>query len=89
MSSSTSFVATTWYSLQILDESTVYLVGIHSHAKETGVGVDELVDVADPQVPQHGGVVQVGQVGHVVAAVELGRVDLPHLVLLEHLLLPA
>ena len=63
------------------------LVRIDSNTEETRVGIDKLVDVSHFQVPEHRGVVQVGQVGHVLAAVKLGRVHLPHLVLLEHLLI--
>jgi hypothetical protein len=37
------------------------------------------VDVSGLQVVQHGGLVEVGQVGHVLALFELGRVDLLHL----------
>ena len=66
-----------------------YLVRVHGNAEEAGVGVDQLVDVSDPQVPEDRGVVEVGQIGHVLAAVELGRVDLTDQVLLEDLLLAA
>ena len=65
----------------------IYLVRVDCDTEETGVGVDKLVDISDPQVPQDGGVIEVGQVGHVNAAVELGRVDLSDLVLLPDLLL--
>ena len=67
----------------------MYLVWVDRYTEEAGVRVDQLVDVSDPQVPQHRRVVQVGQVGHVLAAVELGRVDLPNQVLLEDLLVAA
>ena len=52
------------------------LVGIDSDTEEAGVGVDQPLDIALLQVEQHGGVIEVGQVGHVLAAVILGRVDL-------------
>ena len=65
----------------------IYLVRVDCDTEETGVGVDKLVDISDPQVPQDGGIIEVGQVGHVNAAVELGRVDLSDLVLLPDLLL--
>ena len=68
--------------------SATNLVGVDGNTEEARVGVDQLVHVSDPQVPQHRRVVEVGQVGHVLAAVELGRVHLAHQVLLEHLLLP-
>ena len=69
--------------------SISYLVRVDRDTEEPGVGVDELVHVANSQVPQDRGVVEVGQVGHVLAAVELRGVDLADQVLLEHLLLPA
>ena len=65
----------------------IYLVRVDSDTEEARVGVDKLVDISDPQVPQDGGIIEVGQVGHVNAAVELGRVDLSDLVLLPDLLL--
>ena len=60
----------------------LYLVRVDSNTEEARVGVDEFVDVSDPQVPEDGSVVEVSQVGHVCAAVELGRVNLPDLILL-------
>ena len=65
----------------------LHLVRVDGNTEEAGVCVDQLVDISDLQVPKDGGVVEVGQVGHVLAAVELGRVDLAHLVLFVHLLL--
>ena len=52
------------------------LVGIDGDTEEAGVGVDQPLDVPLVQVEEHGGVVEVGQVGHVLAAVVLGRVHL-------------
>ena len=40
----------------------IYLVRVDSDTEEAGVGVDQLVDISDPQVPEDRGVVQVGQV---------------------------
>ena len=65
----------------------IYLVRVDSDTEEARVGVDKLVDISNPQVPQDRGVIEVGQVGHVNAAVELGRVDLSNLVLLPDLFL--
>ena len=65
----------------------LHLVGVDGDTEEAGVGVDQLVDISDLQVPEDGGVIEVGQVGHILAAIELGGVDLAHLVLLVHLLL--
>ena len=38
--------------------------------------VDELLDVSGGEVPEDGGVVEVGQPGHVLAHVKLGWIDL-------------
>ena len=65
----------------------IYLVGVDSDTEEARVGVDKLVNISDPQVPEDRGVIEVSQVGHVGAAVELWRVDLTDLVLLPDLLL--
>merc|ERR1712045_11807 len=61
------------------------LVGVDGDTEEAGVGVDQLVLVPDNRVPQDAGVTQEGEVSHVLGAVELWRVDLVNLVLLEHL----
>ena len=66
---------------------SLHLVRVDGDTEEAGVGVDQLVDIADLQIPEDGGVIEVGQVGHVLTAVELRGVDLAHLVLLVHLLL--
>ena len=65
----------------------LHLVRVDGDTKEAGVGVDQLVDIADLQIPENGGVIEVGQVGHVLTAVELWGVHLAHLVLLVNLLL--
>ena len=53
----------------------------------TRVGVDHLGLVARLQVPEDGGVVEEGQVDHVLALLKLGRVDLANLRGLEGLFL--
>merc|ERR1712073_87014 len=65
------------------------LVGVDGDTEEAGVGVDQLVLVPDHGVPQDAGVTKVGEVGHVLGAVVLGRVHLVKPSLLEHLLFPA
>ena len=45
--------------------------------------VNEFLDVSDFEVPEDGCIVEIGEAGHVLAHVELGRVHLGHLVLLE------
>ena len=66
------------------------LVGVDGNAEETRVGVDQSLHVSHLEIEQDRGVIKVGQVGHVLAAVVLGRVDLGHEVLLVgvHLALP-
>jgi hypothetical protein len=49
--------------------------------------VDESAVVSIFQVPEDGGIVEIGEAGHVLAFLELWRVHLRHLLLLEHLLL--
>ena len=63
------------------------LVGVDSDTEEARVGVDQPLHVAHLQVKEDRGVIEVGQVGHVLAAVILGRVDLGHQLLLERLIL--
>ena len=58
------------------------LVRVDGDTEETGVGVDQPLYVSLVQVEQDGGVIEVGQVGHVLAAVVLGRVHLGHQLLL-------
>ncbi len=62
-------------------------VGVHHHTEEARVGVDELSLVTDLQVVEDGGVIEEGQVGHVLALLELRWVDLPNLSRLEHFFL--
>ena len=47
------------------------------------VGVDELGLVSGLQVPEDGGVVEVGQVDHVLALLKLGGVDATNLTSLK------
>ena len=57
------------------------LVGVDSDTEEAGVGVDQPLDIALLQVEQHGGVIEVGQAGHVLATVILRRIDLNHFIM--------
>ena len=57
--------------------------GIDGDAEQTGVCVDVPVDVSLPQVVVHGGVIQKGQVSHVVAHLILWRVHLQQLISFE------
>ena len=54
----------------------VPLVRVDGDTEEAGVGVDQLVLVPDHRVPQDASVTEEGEIGHVLGAVELGRVDL-------------
>merc|ERR1719186_689921 len=61
------------------------LVGIDGDTEETGVGIDELVDVPNLGVPQDASISQVGEVSHVLGTVKLGRVNLGELFIFEYL----
>ena len=52
------------------------LVGVDSDTEETGVGVDQPLNVAVLQIEEDGGVIEIGEAGHVLAALVLGRVHL-------------
>ena len=51
-----------------------FFVRVDGHQEKTRVRVDKVVGIAQVQVVDDAGLVQVGQFGHVVALVELGRV---------------
>ena len=53
------------------------------HYKESGIGVDHFTLIAGLQVPEDGGVVEVGQVDHVLALLKLGGVDATNLTSLK------
>ena len=61
----------------------VTLVRVDNNHEQTGVGVDKLGLVASLQVPEDGGVIEEGQVDHVLNLLKLGRVDLADLSTLE------
>merc|ERR1712012_1052831 len=65
----------------------VPLVRVDDNHEQARVGVDQLGLVPGLQVPEDGGVVEVGQVDHVLALLELGRVDTANLASLESELL--
>ena len=52
------------------------LVGVHSDTEEAGVGVDEPLHVTTLQIEEDGGVIEIGEVRHVLTAVILGRIHL-------------
>ena len=52
------------------------LVGVHGDTEETGVGVDEPLNVPLLQIEEDRGVIEIGEVRHVLTAVVLGRVHL-------------
>merc|ERR1719464_1822913 len=58
-------------------------IGIDGNAEEARIGVDKLIDVPNHRVPQDTSIIQICQTSHIIRAVELGRVDLTNLVLLE------
>merc|ERR1719266_2725969 len=57
----------------------VTLVGVDNNHEETRVGVDHLALVTGLEIPEDGSIVEEGQVDHVLALLELGRVDLAYL----------
>ena len=65
----------------------VTLVRVNYNTEEPRVGIDELSLEADLQVVEDRGIVQVSQVSHVLALLELRRVDLSNLLRLEHFFL--
>ena len=64
------------------------LVRVDSDTEQTGVGVDQPLNIPLLQIEEDRGIVEVSQAGHVLAAVVLWRVDLGHQVLLELLHVP-
>jgi len=60
------------------------LVRIDGNAEKTGVGIDKLVLIPDNGVPQNASITQVCQSRHVIGAIELWRIYLCNLVLLEN-----
>ena len=67
----------------------VPLVGVNHDHEEARVGVDHLALVAGLQVPEDRSVIEIGQVDHVLALLELGRVDATYISSLEGELLVA
>jgi hypothetical protein len=59
------------------------LVGIYGNTEKARVSVDQLIHIPDYRVPKNTGITQVSQIGHVIRAVKLGRVDLADLILLK------
>ena len=60
------------------------LVGIDGNAEKTRVGIDKLVLIPNNGVPQNTSITQVCQSRHVIGAIELWRVYLCNLILLEN-----
>ena len=67
----------------------VPLVRVDNHHKEAGIRMDHLRLVTGLQVPEDRGVVEEGQVDHVLALLELGRIHPAYLTSLQgELLVP-
>ena len=67
----------------------VPLVRVDNHHKEAGIRMDHLRLVTGLQVPEDRGVVEEGQVDHVLALLELGRIHPAYLTCLQgELLVP-
>eukprot|EP00051_Salpingoeca_urceolata_P026872 m.479074 g.479074 ORF g.479074 m.479074 type:complete len:350 (-) comp21312_c0_seq1:134-1183(-) len=69
----------------ILAEDGVPLVRVDRHAKQPRVRVLQVGIVAVLEVVQHGGFVEVGEVGHVLGHAKLGRVLLQHVIVRKRL----
>jgi len=65
------------------------LVGVDNNTEKARVGVDELGLKTDLQVVEDRGIIEVGQVSHVLTFLKLGRVDLANLSRWEHFFLVA
>ena len=65
----------------------ITLVGVNHNAEEARVGVDHFGLEAYLQVPEYRSIIEKSQVGHVLALLKLGRVDLPNFLALEHFFL--
>ena len=77
-----------WFNgLTSLGIDGIPLVGVDHDTEEARVGVDQLGLEADLQVVKDRGVVQVSQVGHVLALFKLGWIDLANFLRLEDLFL--
>jgi hypothetical protein len=63
------------------------LVGVDNNTEKARVGVDELGLKTDLQVVEYRGIIEVGQVSHVLTFLKLGRVDLANLSRWEHFFL--
>ena len=63
------------------------LVRVDHHTEQARVGVDQLGLVASLQVPEDGGLVEEGQVSHVLALLKLRRIDLAEILRFEDLFL--
>ena len=57
----------------------VPLVRVDNHHKEAGIRMDHLRLVTGLQIPEYRGVIEEGQVDHVLNLLELWRIDLAHL----------
>jgi hypothetical protein len=59
------------------------LVGVDGNTEETRVGIDQLILVPNNRVPQDASIIEIGQAGHVIRTVKLGRINLTNLIFLE------
>merc|ERR1711881_234122 len=57
----------------------ITLVGVDDNHEKTRVSMDQLALVASLQIPEDRSIIEEGQVDHVLALLELGRVDLANL----------
>ena len=59
------------------------LLRVNNHTEESRIGIDKLGLVSNLKIVKYRRIVKIGQVRHVFALFELGRVDLSKLLILE------
>ena len=70
-------------SIELTSIDGVPLVGVNNNTEEARVSVDEFSLEANLQVMEDRGVIQEGQVSHVLAFLKLGGIDLTNLLRFE------
>ena len=59
------------------------LIRVNNHAEESRIGIDKLGFVSNLKIVKYRRIIKIGQVRHVFALFELGRVDLSKFLILE------
>ena len=61
----------------------ISLVWVNNDAKESRIGIDELSFEPNFQVVENGSIVKISKVGHVLAFLKFGWIDLPNFIRFE------